>query len=350
MAQSGDPRPWPAPWGRWFVACTVAEVLGIAAAAGAAGLGLAVVGEPTSAGDALAILALAVIGGSLEGLAIGALQVRVLRTWLPAVSTFRYVGGTVVMAALFWLLGMLPSTLMSLDGEATSTTAIDPPLLAVALASALGGACAGVVFGAVQGWALRGYVDHPWRWIRPNAVGWGIAVAVITIGASLVPAGWSVGLLIVFGGMLGVVSGASVGLVTAQALPSLELNLAWWNRTVVDLLLSPWHRLESGSVVVLRFAGRRSGATITLPVQYARDADGLVVFVARAESKTWWRSFEGESRRVLLVCKGARLTGMATTLSAGDSAHAAALSTYSRRWARVSVPSDAVLVRIVLDA
>jgi hypothetical protein len=342
--------PWPAPWGRWFRACTLAEFLGIAAAAGMAGLAMVLVGEPSNPTEAALILAMSVAGGVVEGLAVGLLQWRVFRSWLPSLSRARYVGGTVVLAACFWLLGMLPSTLLALAPAEAGTTADDPPVLAVAVVSAVGGAIGGVAFGLVQGWALRGHVAHPWRWIRPNAFGWGVAVAVITVGASSAPAGIPAVGLVCYGAGIGLVAGACVGAVTAQAVPSLTLDLPWWNRVVVDLLLSPFHRTMSGSVVVLRFVGRRSGRAITLPVEYARSGGLVTVCAAHAARKQWWRSFADGPRPVHIVVRGERLVGTGSLVTTATPEHDAAVAAYRARWPRMSLEEDAVLVEVDLSS
>jgi len=57
------------------------------------------------------------------------------------------------------------------------------------------------------------------------------------------------------------------------------------------VLRSPAHRLLSGSIVLIRYTGRRSGRTITTPTQYVRSGDDVVILVGRPESKTWWRNF-----------------------------------------------------------
>jgi len=347
------PAAWPPEWGRWVLACTVAEVLGMAAASGLAFGANALVGSATGIGPALVVMLGALLGGAVEGYAVGRLQWGVLRTWKPSLPRRRYVGGTVALALCFWFLGMLPSTVMTLLGADAGTASgagdvVDPPLLLVLAIAAAGGAVGGVAFGAVQGWALSDSVPHPWRWIRPNAVAWAIAVAVITAGAVLVPGDWPLSGVVAYGVGVGLLAGASVGVVTGQALPSLELALPWWNRIVAGLLLSPFHRVLSGSVVLLRFRGRRSGGTITLPVQYACDAQQLVVLVGDAERKTWWRNFADSDRDVVLRLKGRTRHGVGRVLDVGTPEHAHAREVYAARRTRVAVPDDATLVVIGL--
>jgi len=345
------PAPWPPRWSRWVLACTAAELIGMAAGSAAAIGGMALVGDSVGVLPALVVLGLALVGGAAEGLAVGALQFRVLRPWLPGLSRARYVGGTVLLAVVFWALGMTPSTIMTITGAAadSSATATDPSPWLIALISGAGGAIGGVAFGLVQGAALRGHVPHPWRWIRPNAVGWALAVAVITVGASSVPSGITGIWVVAYGIGIGVVAGACIGVVTGQALPSLELGLPWWNRTVVDLLCSPLHPVMSRSLALLRFRGRLSGSSVTLPVQYAEaGASVIVVYVAEAVNKTWWRSFRDADHPVDVRLRGAVHAATGRVVGADDPGYAELAAAYAAQQQRVKLPADATLVRLTL--
>lgn len=345
------PAAWPPPWGRWVVACTVAELLGMVAASAAAVGGMALVGDRTGVAPALLVLGLALLGGAAEGLAVGELQFRVLLPWLPELSRRRYVGGTVLLAVVFWALGMTPSTIMTITTAAadSSTTAMDPAPWLVALVAAAGGAVGGAAFGLVQGAALRGHVAHPWHWVRPNVVGWALAVAVITVGATSVPIGVHGVAVVGYGIAIGVAAGACIGVVTGQALPSLESALPWWNRVVVGLLCSPLHRVMSGSLVLLRFRGRRTGSLVMLPVQYVEpDGSTLLVLVGDADHKTWWRSFRDCEHPLEVRLRGGLRSGTGRVLTSDDPSCAALAAAYAARRPRVVPPAGATLVRITL--
>lgn len=73
------------------------------------------------------------------------------------------------------------------------------------------------------------------------------------------------------------------------------------NRVVAAVLGSPLRGLLARSTVVIRYVGRRSGATFTTPTQYAWCGDALVIAVARPETKTWWRNFEEDHPLDVLV-------------------------------------------------
>lgn len=62
-------------------------------------------------------------------------------------------------------------------------------------------------------------------------------------------------------------------------------------RPVLWLLRSPLRRVLTRSTCSIRFAGRRTGRTIELPVEYRRTPGGIVVTAGNARAKTWWRNF-----------------------------------------------------------
>jgi hypothetical protein len=67
--------------------------------------------------------------------------------------------------------------------------------------------------------------------------------------------------------------------------------MAFSNSFVEKILTSPAHRILSGSTVLIRYLGRRTGTEYTTPVQFAEAAVGLVVLVGKPDTKTWWRNF-----------------------------------------------------------
>jgi hypothetical protein len=67
--------------------------------------------------------------------------------------------------------------------------------------------------------------------------------------------------------------------------------MAFSNSVVEKILMSPAHRILSGSTILIRYQGRRTGTEYTTPVQYADAYVGLVVLVGQPETKTWWRNF-----------------------------------------------------------
>lgn len=73
------------------------------------------------------------------------------------------------------------------------------------------------------------------------------------------------------------------------------------NPVVKWLLGSPLHGALSDSLLVLEYEGHRSGRVHSLPVQYARSGDEIIVLVGAWEQKQWWRNLsERAPVRVLL--------------------------------------------------
>lgn len=89
-----------------------------------------------------------------------------------------------------------------------------------------------------------------------------------------------------------------------------------------------------GGLVELRFAGRVTGRDIALPVQCARDGTRLVVYVARAGTKRWWRNFLG-GHDVRIRIAGADRRGRGRVVDADDRDRVWAEGVYRHRYPRI---------------
>ena len=65
----------------------------------------------------------------------------------------------------------------------------------------------------------------------------------------------------------------------------------WYNSIMLWLLRSPLHPLLSGSTIVVTYTGRMSGNTYSLPVNYVRVGEELLI--VSLSKRTWWRSLRG---------------------------------------------------------
>ena len=83
------------------------------------------------------------------------------------------------------------------------------------------------------------------------------------------------------------------------------------NTMVTAILRSPLHGMMSRSLAVLSYEGRRSGTLHTLPIQYLRDEDTLVIGAGSASAKTWWRNF-ATPQMVSVRLRGRDRTGKAS--------------------------------------
>jgi hypothetical protein len=341
----------PPSWGRWTLGVGAAETGGIAAAAACAGVALLLVGEPSGPAEVLVVLAGAALGGVVEGTLVGWVMHRMLSPWLPGLPRRPFVLATVAVAVTGWVLGNLPPALMSASADTTAAPAAEPPILLIAAVAAAGGALAGVAFGGAQALVLRHHVARPGRWVWANALAWAIGVAIITVGASGVPGGWSIAALALYGAGVGLLAGLVVGAVTGYAVPGLQDQgpraRRYQDRVVLGLLRGPAHRLLSGAVLEFRYTGPRTGRVHALPVQYVAHDGALVVLAGDSRRKRWWR-FVDHGAEVDVVLSGDLWHGRAVVLTPGDLGYAEAFHAWQERFPRARPGPDDPVVRIGL--
>ena len=158
-------------WWQWIGANSLAELIGLGTVAILGFIAITQFGEPHGLAQSLSYAALFVFLGAFEGLVVGIAQARILRRRLPSLQS--WVRATVIGAIVAWALGMMPSTIMSIN----PTTASDPPPeisegLVLLLAAGLG-FITGPILALFQWFRLRKYVRHRAAWWLPaNAVAW----------------------------------------------------------------------------------------------------------------------------------------------------------------------------------
>lgn len=120
------------------------------------------------------------------------------------------------------------------------------------------------------------------------------------------------------------------------------------NPFMVWLLQSPLHQLVSGSHLLVRYRGRRTGFERCFPVGYARQDDEVVILVGRADAKTWWRNFLTEWP-VTLVIRGHTVQGTGQVVK-GDTEEGAGLArVYFRRFPSRARAGGLTFVRVRLS-
>jgi len=292
-------------------------------------------------GDQARMLALTVVvlGGLVEGTALGVVQARLLRTALgPRARAWALT--TVAVAGLGWAAASAPQTLSGGDSG-------PPPPVGLVLAGAAGlGLAMGAVLGAAQALTLRGRVAHPWRWVSVSATAWVPAMVVIFAGASAPDAAWRAYQTVPLGAVTGLAAGALLGLVCGALVPTLD-GPPPHVLALLGLLRTRAGRRPARSMLGLRITGVRSGRTFDLPVQYAvqqgAEEDALVVVPLHHQRKTWWRNLRVTAPLQVLYA-GRWHPAYGRVVGPDDPGHAAALAAYARRWPRVEVPADQPLV------
>ncbi len=104
-------------------------------------------------------------------------------------------------------------------------------------------------------------------------------------------------------------------------------------------------RLLGRHLVVLGYAGRRTGRRHELPVMAAPRGEDLVVLVGRAAGKNWWRNLDDGPRDVTVRRDGRDLPCRARLLRAGDPGRDDAAAAYRAAFPRVTVaPGDPLVI------
>lgn len=120
----------------------------------------------------------------------------------------------------------------------------------------------------------------------------------------------------------------------------------WWDRLIVWLLRTRMHRIVGGSLAIVEYEGRRSGAQRSVVVIVARSDNRVVIHPARPAGKTWWRNLVGGAD-VALVHRGVRRDGRAQVLAADDVGWAAAADLYRASHARARIEEHLVTLDLV---
>ncbi len=98
------------------------------------------------------------------------------------------------------------------------------------------------------------------------------------------------------------------------------------NSFVAFFLKSPLHGMLSGSTMLISVCGRKTGRTVTTPVNYYQEGDTLWVITSR--DRKWWRNVRGGAP-VHLRLRGVDVEGVAEALE-DEGAAAAQIGAYVR--------------------
>lgn len=204
-------------WRRWILANALAETVGLGATFGAIALLSTRIESQQTAGILIAF-AIAVACGAIEATAVGLAQWWAMHPWFPRISRFGWWRATVIGAMAGYILGYLPSTLISLGNAATQTSTAEPPQwLSLLLAAGLG-AAAGAVLSFAQWWVLRHRAHRAGLWIPANMLAWALGMPVIFGGLDLAfqqSTLWQTGLVI---GATLLAAGVAVGTIHGRFL------------------------------------------------------------------------------------------------------------------------------------
>ena len=207
---------------RWIGANCLGEALGLGTTFALGALVAPALGGDTSTATVLTgAVAAVLLGTLLEGVVVGLFQAQALHRWLPALPRRAWIVATAIGAGAAWLLGMIPSTVMTLAEHGETVAAappVEPPMLIQLGLAALLGLILGPVLALPQWRVLRRQVSHAGRWIWANALAWAVGMPVIFAGMDLLP--WESGGSRLYAGLflVAAVAGALVGGVHGRVL------------------------------------------------------------------------------------------------------------------------------------
>jgi len=172
-------------------------------------------GEQATTLSILLSFVVAVLSGGVEATVVGLAQWWAMQPWFPAIPKFDWWRGTLIGALVAYILGYLPSTLMSMGGGGSAAPATEPAQWIVLLLAAGMGAVGGAVLSSAQWLVLRGKVQGAGIWIPANMLAWLFGMPVIFWGIDLafqVSAFWQsvlvmAGTLFVAGAVVGAIHG-----------------------------------------------------------------------------------------------------------------------------------------------
>ena len=207
-------------WRRWVLAFTLGELIGFGGIPILGGaLALWVTDGMHTDPRSLLLYAVAVLGGFGEGAVLAWFQARVLRHYLPGLSSNRWILVTALAAAFAWACGMLAPTLDDLVGlSPLAQVAVWVPASLLILFS----------IGGAQAWVLRGVVERPRQWIAANLLGWLAGLPWTFALPALLPETAPIALwvltFLVAGALMGLTAGAVTGLFLLRMTPIQEVR------------------------------------------------------------------------------------------------------------------------------
>lgn len=172
-------------WLRWVAANALGECFGLGLTFLVIGLVFSRLGDQQSVGFILFVFLVAVASGALEATLVGLVQWWAMQPWFPAISRLEWWRATLVGALLAYVLGYLPSTLISLGEAASQEPVTEPPQWLMLLFAAGLGLVGGAVLSFAQWLVLRRHVPHAGRWLPANMLAWLAGMPLIFWGIDL---------------------------------------------------------------------------------------------------------------------------------------------------------------------
>jgi hypothetical protein len=211
-------------WWRWVAANALGELLGLGATFAVVALLFSRLPDQQSAGVVLVSFLVAVASGAIEATLVGLAQWWAMHPWFPTITRRAWWLATLVGALVAYVLGYLPSTLVSMGEQASQTPAAEPPQLVILLFAAGLGAVGGAVLSFAQWLAMRSKVERAGWWIPANMLAWLAGMPIIFWGIDAAQKGQLLlqallllaGVLFLTGAVVGAIHGAFLARLAGQ--------------------------------------------------------------------------------------------------------------------------------------
>lgn len=154
---------------------------------------------------------LMILAGAFGGFAVGTAQAKILGKTLATFYVRGWIIATTIGAVGAWILGMMPSLLMSFNEKISNSQPAEIGEMTTGLSAAFLGFALGIVLGFPQWIELRRYVNGAGWWILANALAWTIGVPQLLAVPGMIREGlpaWQ-SIFVLFATVISV--GASVG-------------------------------------------------------------------------------------------------------------------------------------------
>lgn len=205
-------------WGRWVLANSLAELIGLGATF-ALGIGIfAGLTDQPGVGPALFGALAMTSSGLIEGGVVGWGQWWAMQPRLGSITRRTWITATIWGALIAWFLGSLPMTIASLNAGDQAVEGQEPETVFMMLMAAAMGLVAGAVLAYPQWRVLRHHVEQSGWWLPANGIAWAAGMPIIFAGIDLAQAGSNLVVSILIMALTLLITGAVVGAIHGYVL------------------------------------------------------------------------------------------------------------------------------------
>ncbi len=205
-------------WLRWVGANGIGEMFGLGLTFAVGATVISSLGDQQNVVSILIAFLVAVASGVLEATIVGLAQWWAMHPWFPMIQRTAWWLATLVGALVAYVMGYLPSTLMSLGKQSTQNQVpvAEPAQWMVLILAAGLGVVGGAVLSFAQWLTMRKKVSRASLWMPANMLAWMVGMPIIFWGIDVTQKlsgmGWVVlfiaGVLLLTGLVVGAIQGA----------------------------------------------------------------------------------------------------------------------------------------------